>query len=520
MNEACRILLICDDELGGLELRRLLGNELRIEPMLGQGRPQVIALDVEEVVASGTWEIGVAHRRYQLCIVAVSAASPLAELARNPALRASIAAMLHLVENGSAETVALQLRPGCDRVLTAPFSRSGLLHAIERQLLTVLAGPAPALSDGRYLALLHGLAERGQRRIMPHLVADDPQGWRYPQVTEHFGLEAEAPVVLERLVDRGICTRVIAHRLRACPTCAGHHLVYGETCARCHAVDFVHETMVHHFACAHVGTEQDFRHGDGLVCPKCHKRLHQIGRDYEKPTGCYRCRACAFIATETRVQARCLSCQAELAPEQTVERLVYAYDLTPQADEAVAANDLGGQDMATVLRNHHTGLYARSFFLFSLQRELDRLRRYAAPLSLVLVRSTRLADMRSESQVRYSEHVQAMWKAATTGLRTLDIPCVWSEGVLALMLPGTALAGAEVVCQRIATTFNSSAPAGDSTTGQELLIGCIQAGSAHVDAEALVRDGLGALAPRGTTASDMVVLADDVVFGEPSEPRG
>jgi len=39
-------------------------------------------------VLSGTWEIGVRDRHYHLCIAAVTGASPMAELARHPALRA------------------------------------------------------------------------------------------------------------------------------------------------------------------------------------------------------------------------------------------------------------------------------------------------------------------------------------------------------------------------------------------------------------------------------------------------
>ena len=519
MNETCRVLLICDDDLGGLELRRLLGNELRIEPVLGQGQPLVIPLEIEEVVASGTWEIGVRDRHYQLCIIAVSGASPMAELAKNPGLRASLATMLYLVEGGAPALSVANLRPNCDRVLLAPFSRSGLLHEVERLLLVALGKHTPPLTDERYLALVRALIEGNERRVEPQLVCDDLQGWRYPQVIRHFGFAVDAVAVMERLVEHGLCSRVIAQRVRACPTCAGHQLVYGETCARCHAIDFVRETMIHHFSCAHMDTLQNFRRGEGLECPKCHKSLHQIGRDYEKPSDCYLCRSCAFISAETHVQARCLACQAVVAPEQTVERLAYAYDLTPKADEAVAANDIGGHGMAAALRNHHTGLYAKSFFLFSLQRELDRLRRYSTPLSLVMVRSTRLDDLRSESAEAYSTYVQAMWQAATTGLRTLDIPCVWSEGVLALMLPGTPLAGAEVVCQRIATGFNGSTSGTPPGADQELVIGCIQASSDHQEAELLMRDALGALAPRGTTASDVLVLADDDVLIEPSTPR-
>jgi hypothetical protein len=513
VNDLCRVLLICDDDLGGLELRRLLGSELRIDPALGQGEPRVLALEIEEVVLSGTWEIGVRDRQYQLCIVAAGGASPIADLARNPALRASLGAVLFLVESGVGGEGGVSLRPGCDRVLVAPFTRSALLHEVERLLLGVLSRRIPPIGDERYLHLLRALVGDGERAVTPLLVADDLHGSRYPQVLRHFGLGVGQGAVMERLVEHGLCTRAIAQRVRACPACSSHQLVYGEACARCGAVDFVRETMVHHFACAHMDTLQNFRQGEALVCPKCHKTLHQIGRDYEKPADCYQCRACSFISAETRIQGRCLACQAATVPEQTVERLIYAYELTPKADEAVAAGDIGGHGMATVLRSRESGLFAKSFFLFALQRELDRLRRYSAPVSLVLVRSTRLEDIRSEGLARYSDYVQEMWRAATTGLRTLDIPCVWSEGVLAIMLPGTPLAGAEVVSQRIADGFAHAVEPSTPGTDRELVIGCIEASPDHKEAEMLVQDGLGTLAPRDTTASDVLVVEDETAVG-------
>jgi hypothetical protein len=507
MNDPCRVLLICDDDLAGLELRGMLGNELRAAPVFGHGEPRTVPLEIEEVVLSGTWEIGVRDRHYHLGIVAVTGASPMAELARNPGLRGSLAATLYLVENGAEALAAGTLRPGRDRLLELPCTRAALLGEVEGMLLGALAQRALPSDDPRYLALVRALVGAEERSVRPLLAAADLHGWRYPQVLRHFGLGVDQGAVLERLVEHGICKRVIARRVRACPHCECHQLSYGEVCARCASVDFVRETIIHHFACAHMDTLQNFRQGEDLVCPKCRATLRQIGRDYEKPTGCYLCQSCSFIAAETRIQAHCLSCQAQIEPDQTIERLVYAYDLTPRADEAVAANDLAGPGMASVLRNQSTGLYAKGFFLFALERELERMRRYAAPVALVVVRSTRLEDLRGGGLDRYSEYVHAMWKAATDGLRTLDVACVWDEGVLAIMLPATPLAGAEVVAQRITERFRTAAAAPGAD--QELVIGTIQAGPDHADAEALVRDALGALSPHSTTASDVLVVEDD-----------
>jgi len=40
----CRVLLICDDDLGGLELRKLLGRELRAHRCSAQGEVRSLPL--------------------------------------------------------------------------------------------------------------------------------------------------------------------------------------------------------------------------------------------------------------------------------------------------------------------------------------------------------------------------------------------------------------------------------------------------------------------------------------------
>ena len=508
MNDACRILLICDDDLSGLEIRRMLGTDMRIEPLLGQGQPRTLTLEVDEVVLSGTWEIGVQDRHYQLCIISVaSGASPIAELARHPTLRGNLSMVLYVVESSAMTPPAGALRPGRDRMLALPCSRATLLGTVERMLLEALAQHAVGVNDPRCLALVKALVDSEERTIRPTFAADEINGFIYPNVIRHVGAGVDQVAILERLVEHDLCTRVIDQRVRACPTCSCLQLIYGEACARCASVDFVRETIIHHFACAHMDTQSAFTKGNELICPKCRVVLHQIGRDYEKPTGCYRCQSCAFISTETRITARCLACQTQIPPEETVERLIYAYTLTAKADGAAESGDLAGLGMASVLRNHTTGLFAKSFFLFSLHRELERRRRYATAVSLVMVRSTRLEAVRRDGPDGYSNYVQVMWKAATEGLRTLDVPCVYDEGVLAIMLPATALAGAEVVAKRITEQFRAAQPT--QAENHELVINTIEAVADHVDADAFMRDAIATLTPKGITASEVFVIEED-----------
>ncbi len=510
MNDTCRVLLICDDSRLGLELRQMLGRELRVAPLRSGGDARVIPLDVDEVALSGTWELGFREQRYHLGIVAITEASPMAELVRHPTLLSSLAAALHLVSGMAAAATHAILRPGRDHALDLPCTRAAMLYEVERTLLSVLDQEAPADHEVRTLGFLRTLVEADVRSIQPQPSAKDPAGWTYPLLNGYVASGAAQGALLDRLVEQGLCVRNVALRARVCPSCTSHQLSYGESCGRCGSPDFVREPIIHHFACAHMDTQQAFTQGDALVCPKCRAILRQIGRDYEKPASCYKCQSCAYISAETRISALCLWCRVQTAPEATVERLVHAYALTSLADEAVAANDLAGHSMESVLRHAGTGLHAKRFFVFSLEHELERLRRYGHPLSLVVLRSTGLSELRATRRDLYDLHAQALWQAASAGLRTLDMVCVWEEGMLAIMLPATPVAGADVVLQRIAERIDADAAVSGAV--QEVVIVTVAASTKHADAQAIMAEAIAALASPpvpAATASDLLVLSDD-----------
>ncbi len=505
MTNVCRILLISDEPRRGAEVRRLLGDTIDGEGVLEHGVDRALSLAVDEIVLSGTWELGLRDRYYHLGIVALAESSPMADLARHPTLLGRLAATLHLLAGGSPPPGTM--RPGRDLVLELPCSRTTFLNDVERILHTVVDRDVPPPEDDpRYLTLLQAMIDDGRRGAQPRLTARDTADWEYPVVRRHFGTGVASLAILDRLVDLGVCARTIARRVQSCPTCSSHVLTYGEVCANCRSVDFVREPVIHHFACAHMDTQQAFTAGDALVCPKCRATLRQIGRDYEKPANCYKCSSCAYISGETQVSATCLACQGQHRPEATIERIVYAYGPTAKADEAVAANDLGGYGMASVLRHQGTGLFAKRFFIFSLQQELERLRRYDQPLSLVVVRSTRLIELRATDLEQHKTYAKALWQAARTGLRTLDQACVWAEGVLAIMLPATPLGGADVVLQRIADRLSIQTPGAE----QEFVIASCAAHTKHADAQALMAEAIAATAMTDEEPPfDEVVVTDD-----------
>ncbi|HYE05571.1 MAG TPA: diguanylate cyclase [Planctomycetota bacterium] len=508
MRRDAHILLICDDEVASHEVTHALGTELTVSQTLEGVASLSFVLRYEPVILGAAWEISLRDRHYDLCIVAARGDAPARFPGGDVTARSQVAATLFLVDGTLQARGAWSLRPRSDRVLARPFSDRELALAVERLLLGSLEREARTLPDGDLLVLLKGVVGENRRVLAPSLVPGHPDGARWPDVAKHLGPLVDESGALERLTGMGMARRTLRNRLRVCPACESFELAYGETCAGCGSVDFVQETMIHHFACATVDTVAAFRRGNDLICPKCVKPLRQIGRDYEKPANLFRCRACAAVTSDTRVVATCLNCRGQCKPEETRERLIHAYELTPLADEAIAAGNLGGFDLASVLRDSGNGLYARSFVVYELTRELARFRRYAAACSLVMTRLTGLSEIRMRRPERTADYIQALARAVTQELRDLDLTAVWSGDTLATLLPMTDAAGAAVVATRIESAARRCSAAFElDLVG--VTVSRASAGPGLDNTEAMVRACNENLSADGTSIVDQFVILDD-----------
>ena len=509
----CTILLICDDDLGAHELRAALGDSLTVAPALSRLPPRRITIAWQQAILSGAWSLDLGATAYDLCILAVAGDGAGTFLATNPVLCEASRALLVVLDH-DARFVPPPAH-GPIRILTKPLTASALLRATERLLLSALARRAPALGSAELLPFVRGRLTAGQARIEPLLDPDaDAEGSVvYPDIVEAFGLGVDADALLEGLVKVGAAERRVAHRLRGCPRCAGTRVAYGEACVRCGSVDFAREPVIHHFACAAVDVVSRFQRDGELVCPKCNERLRQIGQDYEKPAEHCHCHGCGLIAPEARVVARCWSCRHACAPQDTVERLVYAYEISAEAERALQPSS-PAHGLFT-----NEGLSPRALFLFEANREFARFRRHHQEFTVLMARLHGLAETRNADPVLAAARVAGLEQALVGKLRSLDVACAWDDGVVALLLPATGADGAGTVADRVETTLAEGGLAAEAG----VTVAVATAHEAFTDLQAMLDACLRGLDPSGThavptalmppssaTASgEFVVLEDD-----------
>ncbi len=122
----------------------------------------------------------------------------------------------------------------------------------------------------------------------------------------------------------------LVERVSLCKKCSGSYLHFSETCHKCKSVDIEAESLIHHFRCAYIGPESDFKKDDDLICPKCDKMLRHIGVDYDKPSEIIHCHSCNHQAQQSAIVATCVDCgnRNELANLHTKE--MFKIKLTEQ----------------------------------------------------------------------------------------------------------------------------------------------------------------------------------------------
>lgn len=143
----------------------------------------------------------------------------------------------------------------------------------------------------------------------------------------------------------------IIDRVNLCQSCEGTYLNFRETCSSCNSLELEPENLIHHFRCAYVGPESDFKKGEQLICPKCDHTLRHIGIDYDKPSEINNCKSCGHQSQESDMKAKCIDCQHEMDLEYIESKNISELKLT-QKGQAVAINGFPKYEM----KNNNTSI--------------------------------------------------------------------------------------------------------------------------------------------------------------------
>ncbi|MFY0604023.1 MAG: hypothetical protein JXQ93_08735 [Flavobacteriaceae bacterium] len=171
--------------------------------------------------------------------------------------------------------------------------------------------------------------------IIPKASRKSYIGYEFPFISL-FYKETEVISLLQSL-DKARQLNYLSFQLEdyvhLCKSCSGNYLNFRECCPKCDSIDIKAHDMIHHFVCAHVAPEKDFRKEEGLECPKCDKHLRHIGIDYDKPSTIYSCNGCNHEFQNAGMKALCLDCETENELDELLEKSIGNYQITQKGEQ-------------------------------------------------------------------------------------------------------------------------------------------------------------------------------------------
>jgi Thaumarchaeal output domain 1 len=313
------------------------------------------------------------------------------------------------------------------------------------------AVPAPAdlpsAAQERRLDLLRQISAAGGT-ITPSANPNAEHGYAYALI----GDDVEQDLAF--LSARNYVEPRFFDRVSLCPKCDSHHLNVREICPGCKRAHLSAEGLLHHFACGYVGIPSEFSPTEdgSYLCPKCNRRMHHLGTEFDRLGKAFSCRGCGLISENPPAEAVCLACGARNRAEDLISVLIFSYVLTSRGAAALRRGSLfdGDEEDITVV---DTPVYRRKVTLEFLDNELRRLQRFKDTFSLLLIKCAPEALGPSGNQAP-TEWLSRLRE----NLRDVDLIGQVGDALYIVILPQTKRREAESLCDHVEAALGRESP--------------------------------------------------------------
>lgn len=384
-----------------------------------------------------------------------------------------------------------EVKEAADLVLKVPLSESSLAEVLERvnvinRRLERMGGGLESLSPDqlRRVLILRFLHSRGGRQLTPVRNLASGYGYSYPVAQYVLATEPGEEVgLLEQMEAERVLGGELRDRVSLCPFCQSCHINFREVCPHCGSLRFREEVTLHHYRCAYVGKESEFRSGVALVCPKCRRELRHIGVDYDRPAENVWCEECERNFSETAVSCFCLACGRTFEPEQVVPMEIKSYRLTREGTASAEDAVLPVYRFTDVVREE-VGFYRPEVFRELLRLEVLRTTRYGYESTLARLRVARFEEiLEEEGRERARELRQELARILRETFRETDILAELGDEETLVIFTHTDASGVGVALDRLKEQMRSVLK-----KELEFQTASVSLRSAEADPDALISD--------------------------------
>jgi len=185
-----------------------------------------------------------------------------------------------------------------------------------------------AIKRPQIFRLLERLLDGRIKKIVPEYDLESEEGYSYPEIDAILETSSKETIkILDELYKEGILKRKFYDKIFLCKECGSSKIKISPRCPMCKSFNISKSRAIEHLECGYVDLEENFRTERGLVCPKCGKKLKQIGVDYSRVGTLYKCEDCKERFSEPVNTLRCMKCGTIFPQEELVEKNVYSYTL-------------------------------------------------------------------------------------------------------------------------------------------------------------------------------------------------
>jgi len=138
----------------------------------------------------------------------------------------------------------------------------------------------------------------------------------------------ELVLVLNKLVESKYLKAEPLCSTAVCPFCDSLKSKLRLQCPECKNVQLIKGEALEHMNCGNIDLRFKFDKGDGeTVCPKCGKKISQIGVDYRKVGSLYKC-SNDHLFSLPDINFKCSECGKIFNLDEAIIKILYQYKLT------------------------------------------------------------------------------------------------------------------------------------------------------------------------------------------------
>jgi len=195
-------------------------------------------------------------------------------------------------------------------------------------LTTSQAERAEAYKNRHSQLILNKFLSGEVTRLDP--VFDPKYGYRYPIAEAIIGDPEETEKHLNKLYEINVLRRELYDKIIHCPSCQSANVSIRYCCPYCKSFNIEKSALIEHIQCGYIDTEEHFKKGNNLTCPKCHKELTKPEVNYRKAGIWCKCNDCGKSFDIPVPSHFCRDCKQNFTFEDSLHRNVYSYILNEE----------------------------------------------------------------------------------------------------------------------------------------------------------------------------------------------